>query len=94
MEADAPVAGAVFGSGDLLVDDCADAIDANTTMIPASTARRFVFHWNDSLLSRNALLTGYKLEVLGATLVAFPERRPLIRYFTRTLLLKLYSNSP
>lgn len=76
-EADAPGVGAVFGSGALLVDDCADAIDANVMMIPASTARRFAFHRNDNLLSRNALLTGFKLEVLGATLVAFPERRSI-----------------
>jgi len=86
-----PVAGAVFGSGGLLVTDCADVTQVNATTIPASTATRFAFHRSDNLLALNALLTGYKLEVLGATLVAFPTRGPIL---THSPLPKLYSNSP
>ena len=76
MEADAPVARTAFGAGELLVADCAGVPDANATMIPASNARRFAFPRNDDLLSRNALLTEYKLEVLGPSLIVFVERKP------------------
>jgi len=92
-EGDAPVDGAALGSGDLPVADCPNASDVIARMSPASTARRFAFHRNDNLLSLNAPIIGYELEVPGTTLVASPECAPA-RYFTRNPPRKLYSNWP
>ena len=91
MRADAPAAGVAFGSDDALVADCANANGPSTMLIPASTASRFTFHFNDNHLCRTVRVTDTNWKFLMPVWLPPFETQANSHYSTRISRRELYS---